>query len=112
MPKRRTSLVLPAQLHPADCNLLVSSTRPVLQALGSNIEVRGATVVAIFGRFLYVFSASLIVGLVFGLGTAILLKVLKSHSAPQVRCWPFWSLHAVACPHRCVRLQAGLPCGR
>ena len=40
--------------------------------------------VAIFGRFLYVFVASLMVGVGFGLGTAILLKVLRSHSAPQV----------------------------
>ena len=65
--------------------------------------------VAIFGRFLYVFVASLMVGVGFGLGTAILLKVLRSHSAPQasqhrfysgqyswVRCWlHLWS--AVFC---------------
>ena len=56
----------------------------ILQALGSGLEVEGTAVVAIFGRFLYVFVASLMVGVGFGLGTAILLKVLRSHSAPQV----------------------------
>eukprot|EP00891_Asterochloris_glomerata_P003501 jgi/Astpho2/3501/e_gw1.00056.5.1_t len=54
-----------------------------VQALGSGLEVEGTAVVAIFGRFLYVFVASLMVGVGFGLGTAILLKVLRSHSAPQ-----------------------------
>ena len=77
----------------------------ILQALGSGLEVEGTAVVAIFGRFLYVFVASLMVGVGFGLGTAILLKVLRSHSAPQVS------------PHRCLvaiiaRSHAGFTCGQ
>lgn len=55
-----------------------------LQALPSDVELHSATVFNIFGRFLYVFCASLVVGLTFGLGTAVLLKLLKSHSSPQV----------------------------
>ena len=54
------------------------------QALGQGIELQSTTVFSIFARFLYVFGASLVVGLTFGLGTAVLLKVLKSNSAPQV----------------------------
>lgn len=54
-----------------------------LQALGSDVELRSTTVFNIFAKFLYVFGASLIVGLTFGLGTAVLLKLLKSNSAPQ-----------------------------
>lgn len=54
------------------------------QALGNDIELQSTTVFSIFARFLYVFGASLVVGLTFGLGTAVLLKVLKSNSAPQV----------------------------
>ena len=57
---------------------------PLVQALGNDIELQSTTVFSIFARFLYVFSASLVVGLTFGLGTAVLLKVLKSNSAPQV----------------------------
>ena len=57
-----------------------------VQALGNDITLQRNTVFAIFARFLYVFGASLIVGLTFGLGTAVLLKVLKSNSAPQVSC--------------------------
>ena len=55
-----------------------------MQALGNDIELQSTTVFAIFARFLYVFGASLVVGLTFGLGTAVLLKVLKSNSSPQV----------------------------
>lgn len=54
-----------------------------LQALGSDVELKSTTVFNIFAKFLYVFGASLIVGLTFGLGTAVLLKLLKSNSAPQ-----------------------------
>lgn len=55
-----------------------------MQALGSDIELHSTTVFSIFAKFLYVFVASLVVGLTFGLGTAVLLKVLKSNSSPQV----------------------------
>ena len=55
-----------------------------VQALGKDIKLQSTTVLTIFARFLYVFGASLVVGLTFGLGTAVLLKVLKSNSAPQV----------------------------
>ena len=58
--------------------------RLCVQALGKDIKLQSTTVFAIFARFLYVFGASLVVGLTFGLGTAVLLKVLKSNSAPQV----------------------------
>ena len=56
----------------------------LLQALGNDVELTRTTVFNIFAKFLYVFGASLVVGLTFGLGTAVLLKLLKSNSAPQV----------------------------
>ena len=65
-----------------DCSVLSMCVR--FQALGQDIELQSTTVFSIFARFLYVFGASLVVGLTFGLGTAVLLKVLKSNSAPQV----------------------------
>ena len=39
---------------------------------------------AILLAFVYLFIASLALGLAFGLGTAFLLKLLHSHSTPQV----------------------------
>ena len=83
----------------------------ILQALGSGLEVEGTAVVAIFGRFLYVFVASLMVGVGFGLGTAILLKVLRSHSAPQVsqhRCIT-QSMTGSNSAFTCGQLVAALP---
>ena len=55
-----------------------------LQALEPEGSLGMDTVVAILGKFLYLFAASLILGLCFGLGTAFLLKTLKCQSSPQV----------------------------
>jgi hypothetical protein len=63
-------------------------------------EARGAintTPAAIFVDFAYLFLASLALGVAFGLGTAFLLKLLDSHSTPQVLC-PSVSLHRPAHP--------------
>lgn len=64
-----------------------------MQALGSDVELTRTTVFNIFAKFLYVFGASLVVGLTFGLGTAVLLKLLKSNSAPQVSVGPLDLCH-------------------
>lgn len=56
-----------------------------MQALEPEGSLGMDTVVAILGRFLYLFAASLILGLCFGLGTAFLLKTLQCQSSPQVR---------------------------
>ncbi|KAK9825253.1 hypothetical protein WJX74_003416 [Apatococcus lobatus] len=54
-----------------------------VQALEPEGSLGMDTVVAILGRFLYLFAASLILGLCFGLGTAFLLKTLQCQSSPQ-----------------------------
>ena len=74
--------------------------------MGNDIELHSTTVFSIFAKFLYVFGASLVVGLTFGLGTAVLLKVLKSNSAPQA-C-PLLNSTSYLMRHRCIncRLQS------
>ena len=77
-----------------------------MQALGSDVELTRTTVFNIFAKFLYVFGASLVVGLTFGLGTAVLLKLLKSNSAPQVRVAFLLS----QCRHMCWHLFYATGC--
>ena len=43
------------------------------------------TIVAVLGKFMYLFAASLALGLMFGLFTSWLMKLFKSNSTPQVR---------------------------
>ena len=43
----------------------------------------GGSMLGVLSDFLYLFVASLILGMVFGLGTAFLLKFLRSDSSPQ-----------------------------
>ncbi|KAK9850077.1 hypothetical protein WJX84_003336 [Apatococcus fuscideae] len=54
-----------------------------VQALEPEGALGPGIVVAILGKFLYLFAASLILGLCFGLGTAFLLKTLRCNSSPQ-----------------------------
>ncbi|KAK9803320.1 hypothetical protein WJX73_001939 [Symbiochloris irregularis] len=42
-----------------------------------------STILTVFAKFIYLFAASLLLGLVFGLGTSWLLKVSKANSTPQ-----------------------------
>ncbi len=46
--------------------------------------MNAATVGIIFGKFLYLFAASLLLGLVFGLFCSLLLKNFNVPHAPQV----------------------------
>ena len=43
------------------------------------------TIVLVLGKFCYLFAASLLLGLCFGLFTSWLMKFFKSNSTPQVR---------------------------
>ena len=59
-----------------------------MQALDGTEVLSGGTVATILIKFLYLFAASMILGLAFGLGTSWLMKAFKSNSTPQVhsRC--------------------------
>ena len=56
------------------------------QGLGMDAQqpLRGTTILIVFAKFFYLFVASLLLGLLFGLGTSWLLKVSKANSTPQV----------------------------
>lgn len=56
-----------------------------LQRLGETPKMNMATVVTIFGKFLYLFAISLLLGLIFGLFCSLLLKKFNVPHAPQVR---------------------------
>ncbi|KAK9909738.1 hypothetical protein WJX75_006766 [Coccomyxa subellipsoidea] len=54
-----------------------------VQRLGETPQMNAATVGIIFGKFLYLFAASLLLGLVFGLFSSLLLKNFNVAHAPQ-----------------------------
>lgn len=64
-----------------------------IQRLGETPKMDARTVGLIFGKFLYLFAASLLLGLVFGLFSALLLKKFNVSHAPQ------------ACPTHIVQPQ-------
>lgn len=61
---------------------------PHVQALKGTEVLNASTVVAILAKFLYLFVASMGLGLAFGLGTSWLMKIFKSNSTPQVTSQP------------------------
>ena len=58
--------------------------RSALQRLGIEPKMNAATVGLIFGKFLYLFLASLLMGLLLGLFSALLLKNFNVSQTPQV----------------------------
>ena len=61
-----------------------------IQELGG-ADLQGWMVLAILAKFLYLFAASLALGLIFGLGTSFLMKTFPLNSVPQVRRESSWS---------------------
>ena len=61
-----------------------------------NSGLHAGLVVTVLVKFLYLFAASMLLGLAFGLGTSFLMKRAKSNSVPQV-CRPAHALHLAAC---------------
>ena len=56
------------------------------QELGSGGQALHATmIVTVLAKFLYLFAASMCLGLAFGLGTSFLMKTFRSNSVPQAR---------------------------
>ena len=55
-----------------------------MQRLGIEPKMNAATVGLIFGKFLYLFLASLLMGLLLGLFSALLLKNFNVSQTPQV----------------------------
>ena len=64
--------------------LLGAQGPSALQRLGIEPKMDAATVGLIFGKFLYLFLASLVLGLVLGLFSALLLKKFNVSQTPQV----------------------------
>ena len=64
-----------------------SSDGAPIQELGTKDEnsLHGGLVVTVLVKFLYLFAASMLLGLAFGLGTSFLMKRAKSNSVPQVQ---------------------------
>ena len=58
--------------------------RSAVQRLGIEPKMNAATVGLIFGKFLYLFLASLLMGLLLGLFSALLLKNFNVSQTPQV----------------------------
>ena len=52
---------------------------------GGERQLRGSLVVSVLAAFLYLFIASMCLGLAFGLGTSFLMKRFQSNSVPQAR---------------------------
>jgi len=52
-----------------------------------NNSLHAGLVVTVLVKFLYLFAASMLLGLSFGLGTSFLMKRAKSNSVPQVCTW-------------------------
>ena len=61
------------------------SMSSAVQRLGIEPKMNAATVALIFGKFLHLFLASLLMGLVLGLFSALLLKNFNVSQTPQVR---------------------------
>jgi hypothetical protein len=49
-------------------------------------------IVTVLAKFLYLFAASMCLGLAFGLGTSFLMKTFRSNSVPQARARPLHPL--------------------
>jgi len=59
---------------------------PRAQELGSGGRaLRASMIVTVLAKFLYLFAASMCLGLAFGLGTSFLMKTFRSNSVPQAR---------------------------
>ena len=59
------------------------------QELGGGGQALHATmIVTVLAKFLYLFAASMCLGLAFGLGTSFLMKTFRSNSVPQARACP------------------------
>ena len=57
-----------------------------MQELGSGGQALHAfMIVTVLAKFLYLFAASMCLGLAFGLGTSFLMKTFRSNSVPQAR---------------------------
>ena len=56
------------------------------QGLGITPQMNAQTVMIIFGKFIYLFAISMIMGLAFGFGASLLLKKYTPSGVPQV-CW-------------------------
>ena len=55
-----------------------------MQGLGITPRMDMKTVLIIFGKFIYLFAISMIMGLVFGFGASLLLKKYTPSGVPQV----------------------------
>ena len=77
---------MPQRDHQHQHTCLRSSDGAAVQELGTKDEnsLRGGLVVRVLIKFLYLFAASMLLGLAFGLGTSFLMKRAKSNSVPQV----------------------------
>ena len=77
---------MPQRDHQHHHTCLRSSDGAAVQELGTKDEnsLRGGLVVTVLIKFLYLFAASMLLGLAFGLGTSFLMKRAKSNSVPQV----------------------------
>ena len=61
--------------------------------MDNNNGLHAGLVVTVLVKFLYLFAASMLLGLAFGLGTSFLMKRAKSNSVPQVcACSPACAL--------------------
>ncbi len=67
----------------------VPGQAPSAQELGSGGRaLRASMIVTVLAKFLYLFAASMCLGLAFGLGTSFLMKTFRSNSVPQARARP------------------------
>ena len=55
-----------------------------MQGLGITPQMNAQTVMIIFGKFIYLFAISMIMGLAFGFGASLLLKKYTPSGVPQV----------------------------
>lgn len=67
------------------CNsCLPAELTPSVQGLGVTPEMTFKTVLIIFGKFIYLFAISLVMGIAFGFGASLLLKKYQPSGLPQV----------------------------
>ena len=59
-----------------------------MQGLGITPAMTFETVLIIFGKFIYLFAISMIMGLAFGFGASLLLKKYSPSGVPQVSLNP------------------------
>ena len=85
------------QLRPPPVDVQGLGVAAVQGGAQEEVKLSSWTIVTVLGKFIYLFAASLALGLMFGLFTSWLMKLFKSNSTPQV-------LPAV----RMVRSAAGL----